>query len=159
MMNMRLRFFSAVCVLTLFACENSDNQNELNTENNSAAVIAVAVTGAPGNYTFTVTIESPDTGCEQYADWWEVITNNGALVYRRILSHSHVNEQPFTRSGGPVEITAEQDIVVRAHMNNTGYGEQVFSGSVEQGLVTNTLDSLFATELEMAEPLVSSCAF
>ena len=39
----------------------------------AAAVTAVTATGAPGTYTFSVTVESPDTGCAQYADWWEVL--------------------------------------------------------------------------------------
>ena len=44
-------------------------------------------------------------------------------------------------------------------MNNSGYGEQVISGSVEQGLFTESLDTTFATELETASPLPESCAF
>jgi hypothetical protein len=49
----------------------------------TADVTAVRVSGAPGAYTFSVTLSSPDTGCDQYADWWEVITPDGELVYRR----------------------------------------------------------------------------
>lgn len=148
-----------VCSLALCACETTETLTEANTKNESAAITAVTVTGDAGSYNFSVTIESPDTGCEQYADWWEVLTNDGRLVYRRILSHSHVGEQPFTRSGGPVNITADQAIFVRAHMNSIGYGSQVFSGTVEQGLVKETLDSLFADELEIASPLPEACAF
>ena len=120
---------------------------------------AVSVTGASGSYTFGVTIESPDTGCDQYADWWEVIRSDGSLVYRRILAHSHVNEQPFTRSGSPVNITSDEEIIVRAHMNNSGYGAQVISGSIAQGLTVDSLDTAFATELQTAAPLPEGCAF
>ena len=83
----------------------------------AAAVTAVTATGAPGTYTFSVTVESPDTGCAQYADWWEVLRPDGSLVYRRVLLHSHVDEQPFTRSGGPVNIASNEDIYIRVHMN------------------------------------------
>ena len=69
-----------------------------------AEVLSVNPNGEPGNYSFSVTISSPDEGCSQYADWWEVISLDGELVYRRVLHHSHVAEQPFTRSGGPVPI-------------------------------------------------------
>ena len=73
----------------------------------AADVIDVSTSGQPGAYSFSVTVSSPDTGCEQYADWWEVVTEDGQLLYRRVLLHSHVAEQPFTRSGGPVDVTAE----------------------------------------------------
>jgi len=148
-----------ISLIALSACESTQDPNELTTDNTSAAVTAVSITGDPGNYTFSVTIESPDVGCDQYADWWEVLTNDGRLIYRRILAHSHVDEQPFTRSGGPVDIAADQTIIVRAHMNDTGYAELVFEGSVEIGLVMTNLDSLFATELEVADPLPTTCAF
>ena len=36
-----------------------------------ADVTAVEVRGEEGAYTFSVTVSSPDTGCDQYADWWE----------------------------------------------------------------------------------------
>ena len=81
----------------------------------AADVIGVQVSGAPGAYQFNVTIKSPDTGCQQYADWWEVVSEDGRLLYRRVLLHSHVDEQPFTRSGGPVPIQADTVVWVRAH--------------------------------------------
>lgn len=83
-----------------------------------AVVTAVSFTGTPDDYTFSVEISSPDTGCDQYADWWEVFDKEGELIYRRILGHSHVNEQPFTRSGGAVKIQEDTFVYIRAHMNN-----------------------------------------
>jgi len=152
---------SSVLSVTLIfcACDSSTSGTGGFDREASADITAVTFTGDAGNYSFTVTIESPDTGCSQYADWWEVIGSDGRLVYRRILTHSHVNEQPFTRSGGPVNISATENIFVRAHMNSSGYGEQVFSGSIEQGLQQNTLDSFFADELELTDPLPDGCAF
>ena len=61
-----------------------------------ADVTAVSVAGEAGAYTFEVTVRSPDTGCEGYADWWEVVSPDGELLYRRVLLHSHVDEQPFS---------------------------------------------------------------
>ena len=125
-----------------------------------ANVEGVSVTGEPGAYMFTVTLRSPDTGCDQYADWWEVVTPTGELIYRRVLAHSHVGEQPFTRSGGPVELQPSTPVVVRGHMNTTGYSGLTFSGSVETGF---GLDSPATSELApgLAEepPLPSDCAF
>lgn len=51
-------------------------------------------------------MRSPDRDCGLYADWWEVVGEDGRLLYRRILMHSHPDEQPFTRPGGPVAIAA-----------------------------------------------------
>jgi len=127
-----------------------------------ANVESVEVSGSAGAYTFGVTVRSPDAGCDRYADWWEVIDAEGGLVYRRILAHSHVDEQPFTRSGGPVEVQADAELWVRAHMHGEGtsaegYGGQVLVGSVAGGFVVGDGEGLAA--LHEAEPLPDGCAF
>lgn len=125
-----------------------------------ANVLAVNVTGQEGAYTFAVTVKSPDTGCEHYADWWEVVSPDGSLIYRRILDHSHVDDQPFTRSGGPVAVSAQDELIVRAHMNEDGYG-----GRAERGTPSSRFegdDSVgpeWHPELGSAAPLPESCAF
>ena len=124
-----------------------------------ARVTAVTTSGSPGAYSFSVTIESPDTGCDQYADWWEVVCPGGVLIYRRILAHSHVSEQPFRRSGGPVAIEPGDEVIVRAHMNTTGYSREVMRGSIEAGFAPTRTDGGFASELEEREPLPGRCAF
>jgi hypothetical protein len=124
-----------------------------------AEVTAVSTTGSPGAYTFLVTVKSPDTGCERYADWWEVLTPEGTLLYRRILLHSHTTEQPFTRSGGPVPITADTEVIVRAHMNTSGYGTHAFQGTPAGGFSPTQLEPAFAVELAEQPPLPTSCAF
>ena len=124
-----------------------------------ANVISVDVSGKPGAYQFEVEIKSPDTGCEQYADWWEVVSEDGQLLYRRVLLHSHVSEQPFTRSGGPVEINADSVVYVRAHMNTTGYGGQVMRGTVQDGFKPAEAETGFGSDLERVPPLPEDCAF
>jgi len=124
-----------------------------------ADVLSVRVTGEPGAYQFAVEIASPDTGCEQYADWWEVVSQGEELLYRRILLHSHVDEQPFTRSGGPVEIDADAVIYVRAHMNTSGYGGVVMKGTVRDGFEPTGVEAGFGSELERVPPQPEDCAF
>ena len=124
-----------------------------------AHVISVQASGSAGDYRFAVEIHSPDLGCEQYADWWEVIDEDGNLLYRRILAHSHVDEQPFTRSGGPVAIEPDTVVIVRAHMNNSGYGGVSLKGSVQEGFLPIELEPDFAADLEDMEPLPTGCAF
>jgi len=128
-------------------------------EETSARVVSVRVTGRLNAYRFAVGVNSPDKGCRQYADWWEVLTGDGELVYRRILGHSHVEEQPFVRSGGPVPIDGKTVVLVRAHMNPGGYGDTAFKGSVTGGFQEVKLEPGFAANLEKAPPQPSGCAF
>ena len=124
-----------------------------------ANVLSVKVTGKPGNYQFDAEVSSPDTGCDQYADWWEVLSEEGELIYRRVLLHSHVDEQPFIRSGGPVPIAQDNVVIVRAHMNTIGYGGNVLKGSVASGFEPVDLDAGFAGDVETQQPLPEDCAF
>ena len=125
----------------------------------NATVTKVEFSGNENAYTFNVTVASPDTGCDQYADWWEVIDGEGNLIYRRILAHSHVDEQPFTRSGGSVQISETAEVYVRAHMNTSGYGSRVQKGSIADGFTATELDADFAAELQEQAPLPNGCAF
>ena len=125
----------------------------------AADVAAVSVSGAPGAYTFSVTVSSPDTGCERYADWWEVLDADGRLLYRRVLLHSHVNEQPFTRGGGPVDVDAEQAVWVRAHMFPDGYGGVWYTGSAASGFAAGTPPEGLGAGVETRAPLPDGCAF
>jgi len=134
-------------------------ENENNLDSIVAEIVSVSFSGSEGNYSFSVGISSPDTGCDQYADWWEVITEDGELIYRRILGHSHVNEQPFIRSGGGVTVNGDQTVIVRAHMNEAGYGIQVFKGSTNEGFEPFATDNEFANGLDLIEPLPTGCAF
>ncbi len=148
--------------LALFSCDNAAGPEAAPpavVPAKQAIIQNVPVSGEAGGYSFSVTVKSPDTGCDQYADWWEVVGADGQLHYRGVLRHSHVNEQPFTRSGGPVPIRANTEVYVRAHMNNSGYGEVVYTGSVEEGFARDTLDAGFAAEVADQEPLPEGCAF
>ena len=124
-----------------------------------AVVSAAEVSGEPGEYAFAVTIESEETGCGQYANWWEVVTSEGELRYRRILAHSHVNEQPFTRSRGPVAVAADEAVIVRSHTYPQGYSPQAMEGSATSGFDSVTLPPDFALQLAEADPQPSGCAF
>ena len=123
-------------------------------------VEAVSVTGDPGAYTFAATLRSPDVDCDQYSDWWEVLTPEGTLVYRRILDHSHADEQPFTRDGGPVKVSATDPLIVRGHFHPTGYGGAAMSGSVTKGWVAAPeIGKDFAPGVEKQDPQPKKCLF
>ena len=146
-------------LLGLLVCLNFACGADVSAGTEGAHIVSVSASGNENNYTFSVGIKSPDTGCKQYADWWEVISEDGELVYRRILGHSHAGEQPFVRSGGKVQIKEGQRVFVRAHMNNSGYGGIVFAGSVENGFAKVELDQSFGADLESMSPQPSGCAF
>ena len=129
------------------------------TESRHADVVAVQADGPSGAYRFRVGIQSPDRGCRQYADWWEVVSEDGRLLYRRVLLHSHVDEQPFVRSGGPVPIKSDTVVWVRAHMSTSGYGGAVFKGSVQAGFARAVPSPGFAADLARKPPLPDNCAF
>ena len=129
------------------------------TDSIHADVQSVEVTRQVDSCQFNVQVSSPDTGCEQYADWWEVLSEDGQLLYRRVLLHSHVNEQSFTRSGGPVPVDADTIVIIRAHMNTGGYGGAALRGSASSGFETVQLESGFAAEVEALDPLPDGCAF
>ena len=123
----------------------------------TADVEAVAVSGEEGAYTFDVTVRSPDRDCSQYADWWEVLSEDGALLYRRVLNHSHPDEQPFTRSGSPVPVAGDQVVIVRAHMNPGGYGGAAMKGTASGGLRAAAIAVDFAADAATRAPLPEAC--
>ncbi|MEL6223535.1 MAG: hypothetical protein AAFR31_12950 [Cyanobacteria bacterium J06627_8] len=169
--------FCAIAILACFGCQQgisspdplpsdvspADSESDVVASNepssSTASVIAVEVSGEPNDYSFSVTVESSDLGCNQYADWWEVITDDGALIHRRVLLHSHVEEQPFTRSSSPVNVEPDQLVIVRAHLAPIGYGTQAMAGTVSSGFESIELPATFAEELAEQPPLPQSCAF
>ncbi len=55
-----------------------------------------AVEGAGGDWTFHVTVQHPDTGWDDYADGWDVVTPDGTVLqpdpdspFTRLLLHPH----------------------------------------------------------------------
>ena len=157
--------YLVLLALALPACANDDPSIEQSKaeptapSTTEAAVTQVTVAGEPLNYEFSVTIASPNTGCEQYADWWEVVSETGELIYRRVLLHSHVNEQPFTRSGGVVAVESDEVVWVRLHMNNVGYSPRAMRGSVMTGFIATETKENFAASLSQEEPLPTDCTF
>ena len=123
-----------------------------------ADVLRVDAHGRPGAYAFAVTVKSPDRNCDHYADWWEVVSEDGKLLHRRVLMHSHPDEQPFTRPDGPIALAPDRTVVVRAHFHPTGYGGAVMRGSVAKGFAAwPEVPRSFAAGLEREPPLPKEC--
>jgi len=89
-----------------------------------ADVVDVEVTKQGDHtYRFDVTVRHADEGWEHYADRWDVVGPDGAVLGARELLHPHVNEQPFTRSLTGVAIPADiAEVTIRAHDSVHGLG-------------------------------------
>ena len=93
-------------------------------------VFVKAVQSADGTWRFSVTVSHPDTGWEDYADGWDVVTPDGQTLkvnpddpFTRLLLHPHVGEQSFTRSQGRIRIPGGVTrVTVRAHSLTRGFG-------------------------------------
>ncbi len=87
---------------------------------------ARAVQEGAGSWRFDVTLRHGDEGWDHYADKWEVLSPDGAVLGTRVLYHPHVDEQPFTRSLAGVKVPADlKQVVIR------GYDKVHGSGGVE----------------------------
>jgi hypothetical protein len=67
-----------------------------------------------GQWRIEATIRHADTGWDHYANAFEILGPDGAVLGTRVLHHPHVEEQPFTRSHTvaiPAEVTT---ITIRA---------------------------------------------
>ncbi len=124
-----------------------------------ADVVEVSASGDEGSWTFLVSMLSDDVGCDHYADWWEVVDQDGELLYRRTLRHSHVDEQPFARDGGPVAVAGDQLVWVRGHQNDRGYGGVAMSGSVDAGFAVAEWPAGLGEGLEDQEPQPDPCLY
>ena len=89
-----------------------------------------AVQTSDGTWTFHVTVKHPDTGWEDYADGWDVLTPEGEVLkpdpgspFTRLLLHPHENNVPFTRSQSGIAVPEGVTLVrVRAHDLVDGFG-------------------------------------
>lgn len=90
-------------------------------------VDAKARVSSSGTYSFDVTLKHDDTGWDHYANAWDVVAPDGAVLGKRTLYHPHVDEQPFTRSLSGIEIPENVKVVtVRAYDNVHGLAKATF---------------------------------
>lgn len=88
-----------------------------------ADVVAVEVTETgPGQWRFAVTVRHEDRDPDHWADWWRVRTADGRELGRKVLLHSHVDEQPFTRDEQIMIARDVAVVIVEAHDKVHGLG-------------------------------------
>ena len=90
-------------------------------------IVDVQASGSGTTWRFDVTLRHADTGWDHYADGWEVLAPDGTSLGMRVLAHPHVNEQPFKRSLGGIEIpTGLGHVFIRARDTMDGWKEETF---------------------------------
>jgi hypothetical protein len=95
-----------------------------------ADVIYVQAVFDGQKWTFHVKVSHPDTGWDDYANGWDVVTSDRIVLkinesdpFTRLLLHPHETEQPFTRSQSGIIIPEGTSVVrVRAHDLVDGFG-------------------------------------
>lgn len=80
----------------------------------------VTATKTGATWRFDVTLSHRDTGWDDYADGWRVLSLDGQELGLRVLHHPHVEEQPFTRSLGGVAISENTTTVMIEARDNVG---------------------------------------
>lgn len=117
----------SVLILALAACSRDPDGSAPGSAGGCADVVAAeAALDASGVWWFRVTVRSADTGWDKYADAWEVVGPDGSVYGTRVLTHPHVDEQPFTRSLSGVEIPAGvESVTVRARDSVAGFCGEV----------------------------------
>jgi hypothetical protein len=89
---------------------------------------ATARPDGAGSYRFSVTLRHQDTGWDHYANQWQVLAPDGAVLGTRTLYHPHVDEQPFTRSLGGVTVPpGVRTVTIRARDSVHGVAKKTFA--------------------------------
>ena len=109
-------FKAAVCVAVLFSSASIAAADD-------ASIEGVTARANGDAWTFSVTLRHGDTGWDDYADGWRVVTSDGTELGLRTLFHPHVEEQPFTRSLSGVMIPKDiTRVYIEARTNTDGWG-------------------------------------
>ena len=88
-----------------------------------ADVVGARATKTGVSWRFDVTVRHSDAGWDHYADAWRVVGADGTVYGIRTLYHPHVEEQPFTRSLGGVQIPAGVgSVTIEARDSVHGWG-------------------------------------
>jgi len=90
-------------------------------------VVDAKAKASNGGYNFSVTLRHADTGWKHYADQWQVLAPNGAVLGTRVLVHPHVDEQPFTRGLSGVKVPKGiKQVLIRARDSVHGHGPETY---------------------------------
>ena len=130
-MKFTRRIILFLILLSTIAANSTFAQgNEGAAMGNADVLFVRAIETGTNEWTFHVTVSHPDKGWQDYADGWDVVTENGSVLktdpsspFTRLLLHPHEAEQPFTRSQSGIMVPeGTSRIIVRAHDLADGFG-------------------------------------
>lgn len=110
-----------------------------------ADIVSVQTKGGAGAYTFLVKLEGVGIDSGQDVDRWEVLSEDGRLLYRGALSPDDIKERSFASAGGPVPIGADTSVWVLAHTSSAGYAPVGFKGAPRTGFRKTEIPAELAT--------------
>ncbi len=88
-----------------------------------ADVLEATASKSGDSWNVSATVRHADEGWKHYANTFQVLAMDGTVLGTRVLVHPHVDEQPFTRSLGGVQIpSGTTNVRVRAGDLVHGYG-------------------------------------
>ena len=136
-------------ITALLAILGFTASNHVVAENYYAEIIHVSAGKSPlgSGYTISMTVKSSDKNCNHYVNWLEAVSEDGELLYRRILHHPHSKEQPFIRGGVTKLINEATVFYVRAHIHPFGYSNKGMKGSIKTGFSAIDIPAGFAKQL------------
>ena len=102
-------------------------------------------------------LQATEDGCNDYIDWWEVVTPIGDLLFREVFEGAHAIGEPMVGTGSDIAFTDQSIVIVRAHMNAAGYGDHAMVGSLQLGFTTALLTPDFAGLLAGESPQPPDC--
>ncbi|MEM9448717.1 MAG: AAA family ATPase [Cyanobacteria bacterium P01_E01_bin.6] len=142
-----------------------------------AVVLAVEPKEEAGSSIIEVTVHSPDPSCDQYVDWWEILSEDGkTLIYQSEFLSFPLDDEPLmVNTSPPLQLKRDQVLFVRAHQHITeagddydpatgqplptsGYAaEQAMKGSIAKGFTTVRIPETFGKGLAQDNPQPLSC--
>ena len=144
--NRDMRLISDAVVMK---AKESDNKNE------AATVLEVDI--------FSVRHDCKN----HYVDWWEMLSTQGELLYRQLITTSHFDQQRFTMKSAPLSIPLDQPVIIRAHVASRSgpgalsfigyYSTQALQGSIATRFRPIRLSRTFASWVEKQEPQPDRC--
>ena len=86
-----------------------------------AEIVGAEARADPSGWTVAVTLRHGDTGWEDYADGWRLVSRDGDVLATRALAHPHVDEQPFTRSLSGLDLPQGEAVFVESSTSVTSW--------------------------------------